>query len=375
MGFFDKGRKRSEDNENIIFDDVSPKFWISTGNFLLNRIISGRWNGGIAQGRINGITGPSGHGKSFIIGNVVKNALNDGFLVLVIDSEKAFDKEYLRNIGADVDTDNYLYINTSSIDEAAKQIHGYISDLRDALKTDPTLKMLIVIDSLDMLDTKQALEKFEESGELANDQGLKQKKHKQLLVNINQEMGNLPIAVLCSKQVYLDQNAGQNVSPIHQWKMAEAIKYVFSQIMLVTRLLDKNDKTKQYDGIKLRVFGYKTRFTKPYQQIELVIPWDKGLDPHEGILEAAASLNIITKNKGWYEFRGSKFQQSNAMQHMEAIFDELVALDNATITVENDDVIEDLEGASEGSQRSKRKATMKELVASKKKATSDTGGE
>ena len=51
-----------------------PRYWFSTGNYVLNRIISGSFYKGIPQGRVMSLAGPSGAGKSFLASNLIRNA-------------------------------------------------------------------------------------------------------------------------------------------------------------------------------------------------------------------------------------------------------------------------------------------------------------
>lgn len=371
MSLFEKLKKSLSDDADIMLDSADPKFWISTGNYLLNKIISGKYMRGIPQGRITGVTGPSGAGKSFLLANIVKCALDDGFMVLVIDSEKAFDTDYLTAVGADIHGGNYFYTSTNNVDKCAKIFGNMIDEVRDGLKKNPDMKLLIVLDSIDYLFTKQAIEHYVKEKTLANDQGLQAKKHKQLLSTVMQDIGGLPIAVVCTKQVYVDQQAGQNVSPIFQWKMTESIKFAFSQIFLVTRLLDKNKKTNEYDGIRLRVFGFKTRFTKPFQQIELVVPYDTGLDPYEGTLKAAVSLGIVSEGaSGWYTFEGNKFQKSGYNEYAPEVLKRLIEKENEFINVEieGEDDLSEIETATPAAVRASKKKTIAEIVAAKKES-------
>ena len=75
-----------------------PRYWFSTGNYALNRIISGSFYKGIPQGRVIGLMGPSGAGKSFLLANIMKNAQDAGAFVLAIDTEHALDNSFVKPI-------------------------------------------------------------------------------------------------------------------------------------------------------------------------------------------------------------------------------------------------------------------------------------
>ena len=64
-----------------------PDTWVSTGNYCLNRLISGDFQKGIPLGKVTVLAGESGAGKSFIAaGNVVRNAQEKGCLLYTSDA-------------------------------------------------------------------------------------------------------------------------------------------------------------------------------------------------------------------------------------------------------------------------------------------------
>jgi len=75
--------------------------WLSTGNYALNRALSGDYLKGVPLGRITLFAGPSGSGKSFIASNIALQAQKQGYHILFLDSEHAIDVDYLQKIGVD----------------------------------------------------------------------------------------------------------------------------------------------------------------------------------------------------------------------------------------------------------------------------------
>jgi RecA/RadA recombinase len=319
--------KSVEKNKNISTEGSKPKFWLSSGNYLINKVLAGRYTGCFPQGRISGLTGPSGSGKSFILSNAINQAVKEEYSVLIIDSERALDEEYLAKIGVDVESESISYISTNRITDAAGSIQSmckFYHDARTSGEIDDMPKLLIVVDSLDALYTDSMMDKYDETGDLGNDQGLHAKKLKQLLQTLVYNVGLLPAIVICTKQPYVDQTPNVAIP----WKISEAIKYPFTVLGLITKLMEKDAKTKEYNGIKLRVFGFKTRLTKPYQRCEILVPYDTGLDPYEGLLPVAVAEGIVTQKGAWFYFGEHKFQGANAWHpYKEAIFQAIVAKD------------------------------------------------
>src|ERR1017187_2619363 len=98
LPFLKTFRKQLDAIENVSTDFRPPLYFFNTGNYAINRILSGDYFRGIPQGRISLLAGPSDTGKSFLVCNFMTNAQKDGAFVLAIDSEHALDPEYLKRI-------------------------------------------------------------------------------------------------------------------------------------------------------------------------------------------------------------------------------------------------------------------------------------
>lgn len=377
-----KFKKTFASSRTISSDDPTPDFWLSTGNKLVNKIISGRYDRGYAQGRVAGIAGLSGAGKSFLIANAIYQAQKQGYMIVVVDSENALDKDYLSACGVDTSEDNDMYVHMSvaTFSDAARVTREATEDFHEARikkALEAGDKLLLVYDSLDFLQTDSMLKKFDEEGELGNDQGLHARKMKQLLGAIVAEIKFLPAIAICTKQVYIDQTPNAN-PPV---KMSEAAKYAFTQLLLVSRLLMKDEKGKEkyvtYKGIELRVFGWKTRGCEPFQRCDIKIPYEHGMDEYEGMLKVATQLGIVENSGAWYTFEETKWQGADKWRTLdvdvkEAIFQQIVAADIKTIdaTEGQDEVDVEL-----GSSKKEKKSSTADAVAKLAKRKADANNE
>lgn len=328
LEFYKEFEKDTKKLDGVSLGAPGPTYWISTGNYVLNKIISGGYNRGIAQGRLAMLTGPSGAGKSFLTGNIIKSAQDQGYGVFVLDSENALDDGYMQSIGVNTKPDsNYYYRGISTISQCVKIISSFIKSYR---KNNETTPFLIVIDSLDMLLT-DSMTKAYDDGDTKGDQGQHAKQLKAMLSPFMHDIKDLNISILCTKQVYKNQDAIAAKNPINEWLLTESIKFPFSQIALVTRLLLRDDVTRNFEGIKLKVFGMKTRFTKPFQQAMIEVPYDEGMDKFTGLLEVAESMGVVTRSGAWYSYGEQKFQSKNFSTVQESVLNELVSQEKETV--------------------------------------------
>ncbi len=310
-----------------------PRWWISFGNYVLNRIMSGGYDRGVPQGRLTGVTGPSGAGKSFIIGNVIKNAQAMGAMVLVVDSENALDDEYMESIGVNPTREaGYFYKGVRTIPQVQKVVSAFIKRYREQYGDDVEgPKVLIAIDSLDMLMTETEEENYSK-GVTKGDQGQRNKQLKAMLRTFVHDIKDLNIAMMTSSQVYKNQDVlnGEGV-----WIVSDAVRYSLSQILMVTKLKLKDKATGAYEGIRLRAQGFKTRFTKPFQTVELEVPYDQGIDPASGLLEVAVAFDVIEKKGSRFQIKGedSSWFSKDFGQYVDRVLPMVVAADTGILNV------------------------------------------
>lgn len=326
--------KECEDIEGISMSSPSPNFWLDTGSLVINKIISGSYDKGWASGRLGEVAGPSASGKSFLLGNAVKSALNNTnqeWGTLVVDSENAVDDDYLEGIGANIlDNPLYNYRGVSTISQVVNVVSKFIKSYKEAKETMP---FLITIDSLDNLMTDSETTQYE-SGEMRGDQGQHPRQIKAMLKRFVADVKGTNIVMLCSKGMYANQDAIAKLND--PYILNEATKFAFSQILTLTKFKLKDKSTNTFEGINLKVRGEKTRFAKPFQQVTIELPYDTGMDPCTGMLDVAVALGIVEKNAAWYSYKGQKFQKST-FDSMKAEIVAEVLVKDSTLNIQVDE--------------------------------------
>lgn len=321
----------AEKVEGVSTSAPAPQFWLDTGSLMLNHILSGSYDKGWASGRLGAIVGPSGAGKSFLAAGAIKQALDIEWGVLAIDSENALDDDFLLKMDANI-TDNpfYNYRGVDTIPQCLSVVQKFIKNYKTSKETMP---FLIVIDSLDMLMTQNEFDQYEE-GEMSGDQGQQAKQIKALLKRFVNDVKGTNIHMLCTKQAYKEQD--KIAAFTNPWVINEAFKFAFSQMLLVSKFMLKDDKTKIFEGINLKARGEKTRFAKPFQQVTIEVPYETGMDRFTGLLDAAAALGIVKKEKAWYTYGEIKFQKSNFEKVKDDVFKEIMARESEALNVQLD---------------------------------------
>jgi RecA/RadA recombinase len=293
---FSKFRKditKSIEGMSIGFND--PTDWISTGNYALNYLISGDFNRGIPLGKVTVFAGESGAGKSYICsGNIVKNAQEQGIYVVLIDTENALDEAWLQALGVDTDPSKLLKLNMAMIDDVAKTIATFISDYK-ALPEGERPKVLFVVDSLGMLLTPTDVKQFDD-GDMKGDMGRKPKALTALVRNCVNMFGSYNLGLVCTNHTYASQDM---FDPDDKISGGQGFIYASSIVVAMKKMKLKEDedgnKISDVMGIRAGCKVMKTRYAKPFEGMQIKIPYETGMNPYSGMVDLAEKRGMLKK--------------------------------------------------------------------------------
>lgn len=295
---FRKDISKSIPGLSVGFHD--PKTWIHSGNYALNYAISGNFNKGIPLGKVTMFAGQSGSGKSFICsGNIVRNAQKMGIFPIVIDTENALDENWLQPLGVDTDDDKLLKVNMAMIDDVAKLMSDFMKDYKsryDNMDPDERPKILFVLDSLGMLLTPTDVNQFE-AGDLKGDMGRKPKALTALVRNCVNMFGEYDVGLVVTNHSYASQDM---FDPDDKISGGQGFVYASSIVVAMRKLKLKEDedgkKTTDVRGIRAACKIMKTRYNKPFESVEIKIPWDTGMDEYSGLIELFEKKGVLVKD-------------------------------------------------------------------------------
>jgi recombination protein RecA len=318
--FIEAFNKKTEKMDGVSSIARPPELFFDTGNCIINKLISGKYSNGYPEGRMSMLAGLSSTGKSFLVCNAIKQALSSGYGVLTIDTENALDTGYLANVGVDHDNPLFSYKSIDAISTATKITSDFFN-LYENISEEERVPYLITLDSLDQMMTDSEVDKSKK-GETGGDMGQRAKQLKAFQSTIMHRIKQLPIAVVCTKQTYM--NTDSYTAKREPTVITPSLRFAYTQILVLNNKPLKNKLTNSYDGINLEVFANKTRLTKPYQQCVVEVPYDSGMDWYSGVLQAAESVGIVKRNGAWYSYGDTKFQRKTFDEHKENIFQELL---------------------------------------------------
>ena len=294
-----------------------PDTWISTGNYTLNKLISGDFHKGFPLGKVSVLAGESGAGKSFIAsGNVVRMAQEQGIFVVLIDSENALDEKWLHALDVDTSEDKLLKLNVAMIDDVAKVISDFMRDYKAEYTDKPDEerpKVLFVLDSLGMMLTPTDVDQFSK-GDMKGDLGRKPKALTALVRNCVNMFGDYNVGLVATNHTYASQDM---FDPDDKISGGQGFIYASSIVIAMRKLKLKVDedgnKTSQVHGIRAACKVMKTRYSKPFESVQVEIPYETGMSPYSGLVD-------------FFEGKGALKKSGNSLEYISPVTGEVIKM-------------------------------------------------
>lgn len=246
-------------------------------------------------------------GKSYITsGNLVKDALSKGVIVCLIDSEDALTEEWMNNLGVDTNNENLIRVQTNSIEKVMQTVTEMTNWYSETFAETPREEqpgMYFVIDSLGALFPEDETKRFDE-GELSMTDGMRNAGAKTKLMNhlINKTAGQKMGAaitnhVYASTELYSPDKIGGGNKAI----------FLSSIIVQMEKLMLKEDeqgnKTTEILGIRASCNAIKTRWNKPFEKVQVQIPYTTGMNPYSGLFDFFESRKLLERNGNKYMYK------------------------------------------------------------------------
>ncbi len=266
----------------IIEKEVTDRTFISTGNYLLDAALSARLlGGGILGGRIFGLLGESGAGKSFIAYSICKSAQKDGYSVVYIDTENSIDLEGITKFGIDSSPDKLRLIRSNKVEDINITLTQLLDELKDVkLGGFEIPKILIVLDSIGMMSSnkeKEDLLKGAMKQDMTRAKGLNA-----LFRSISSDLGFLNIPMVCCNHTYLSQD----LFPKEISKGGMGLVYSASVLGFLSKSKLKTSEEDDMDlgqsGISVLFKTQKNRLAKP-KKVRFDISFLNGLNKFSGL--------------------------------------------------------------------------------------------
>jgi RecA/RadA recombinase len=284
-----------------------PQIWLNTGNYALNKLVSNDFQKGVPLGKVTVFAGESGSGKSYVVsGNLVREAQKRGILPIMMDSEYALDRSWVTALG--VDAEKLMRYPVSTVDDCAKMVSDFVKQYEEdyaSLPREERQPCLFIIDSLGMLNTPTENDQFAK-GEMKGDMGRKAKQLKAFVTQCLKLFGPHDIGLVVTNHTYKSQDM---FNPDDVISGGSGFIYASSIVVALNKLKLKTDadgnKTSEVHGIRSKMKVVKSRYAKPFEEVEVQIPYETGMNPYSGLFDLFEKSGVLVKNGNKYEYTDS----------------------------------------------------------------------
>lgn len=296
------------------------KEFFDTGNFSLNRVLTGDIHKGIPCGRITTLFGESGSGKSMIAATTAAIALRDNKLdvVYIFDSEGGTLVNIFKQYG--VDMSKIKHIPVASTEQCAvKMLQTYdmlVQARRDFIK-DPSnnddIRAMCILDSYGALAADKLVTDAVSKDKMANDMGIGAKMKNNMMRGLMMRVVQSNATLLIINHEYKDPGA-MFTSKVHNMAGGMGIQFASHVILQCEKLLIKatdtdfltgdekeDDDVGFFKGNKIRFFVVKNRICKPAYTATLFVDFNRGITKYEGLVEQAVKMGNLVEVRGGYE--------------------------------------------------------------------------
>ena len=247
--------------------------------------------GGLPRGRVVEIYGPESSGKTTLALHAIANAQRAGGIAAFIDAEHAFDAEYAKKLGVDIDA---LLVSQPDTGEQALEI-------MDMLIRSGALDV-VVVDSVAALVPRAEIE-----GEMGDSHmGLQARLMSQALRKITGALHQSKTTAIFINQ--LREKIGVFFGSPETTTGGKALKF-YASIRLDIRRIETLKDGQDAVGNRTRVKVVKNKMAPPFKQAEFDILYGHGISREGGLLDQGAELGIVKKSGAWYTYEGDQLGQ------------------------------------------------------------------
>jgi recombination protein RecA len=300
------------DGAHLLSEEGEVYGYVDSGSYALNKIISGKYDGGFPIGGITEIYGESSTAKTVFLTHAFVGAQKKGYYTVMVDNEHAYSPSFASILG--VESDKLIYTTPETMEDCFETIEKAILAIRDHDKDTP---IVIGYDSIGVSPTRKEMDgELGANGEISG--ALRAKVAGQCLRRINPLLRKHKAALLIINQVRSKVGLVFG-DPRTKAGGGKALLY-YCAVSLETASNKGGimfDDLKNPTGIKGTVKCVKNKVTIPYQDCEFKLEYNKGLSRDYGLTTSAYRNGVVTSPaKGWYSLDGENKSRASELTNI-----------------------------------------------------------
>lgn len=247
--------------------------------------------GGWPRGRVIEIYGPESSGKTTLSLHAIAQAQKAGGVAAFIDAEHAFDAQYARKLGVDIDN---LLVSQPDTGEQAL-------DIAEALVRSGAVD-LVVVDSVAAL-----VPQAEINGEMGdNHVGLQARLMSQALRKLTGVLNKSNTCMIFINQ--LRMKIGVMFGNPETTTGGNALKF-YASVRVDIRRITSIKSGDEVIGNRTRVKVVKNKVAAPFRQCEFDIYYGEGISRYASILDLGVEMEIVQKSGSWFSYGPERIGQ------------------------------------------------------------------
>jgi len=285
--------------------DIAVPFYVDSGNYALNYIVSGSFFKGYPAGRITELFGTQSTGKSLLITQAIASVQKMGGIAILDDSERTFDPFFAEKVGVNVE--DLLILNSQTLEDfkdpenPKEMIPGHYTSIMTTVKAireqDPNIPILIALDSIAILTTAH-----EKEVGLSKVDMSKAKMVRQFMRLLTPEADKYKLCYLVSNHVTASMALyGKSTTTTG----GSGVKYQSSvrlELKTKGKILGTTGKVK---GVNTHVACEKSKITAPHKQCQVEVLFDIGMSTLSGVTDMLIVEEVIVQEgPGWFVIPG-----------------------------------------------------------------------
>ncbi|MCC6649321.1 MAG: recombinase RecA [Polyangiaceae bacterium] len=269
-------------------DGAEPVAVLPSGSVGLDEALG---IGGYPRGRIIEVYGPESSGKTTLTLHAIAEIQRQGGTAAFIDAEHAFDRNYARDVGVDLDR---LLVSQPDTGEQALEIAEML--------TRSGAVDLIVVDSVAALTPKAEIE-----GDMGDaHMGLQARLMSQALRKLTAVASKTGTSLFFINP--LRQKIGVVFGNPETTTGGNALKF-YASVRLDVRRIGAVKVGEDAVGNRVRVKVVKNKLAPPFREAEFEIRWGTGIDAATDLLDVGVARGVVEKSGSHFSFAGEHLGQ------------------------------------------------------------------